>query len=257
MQNRVKEKLLNDEVVLGTFFHMGSTVAIESLGIAGLDYIIIDTEHAPFHEESALEYIRAAELKGITPFVRIKDISRSSILRMLDIGAKGLIIPCVETVEEVHKIVEYGKYAPVGNRGFIFSRVAEYGYSKDASSIESYMNLCNENTMLIPQCETVGCLNNIEEIVSIDGIDGIFVGPYDLSIGLKIPGQFDNPIFKEALTRILNACNKVNKPAFIFTASIDACKSYIKAGYKGIAYNVDVAVYIDVFRKISKEILDR
>lgn len=255
MNNKVRQKLMKDEVVLGTFFHMGSAEAIEALGIAQLDYVIIDTEHAPFDTESTAEYIRTAELKGLTPFVRIKDITRPSILKMLDIGAKGLIIPFVKSVEEAHKIVEYGKYAPIGNRGFVFPRVAEYGYSSIAANIEAYMDLCNRNTMLIPQCETVGCLNSIEEIVAIEGIDGIFVGPYDLSIALKIPGQFDNPVFKDALNRILNACNEVNKPAFIFSGSVDDCKSYIEAGFKGIVYNVDVTIFIDCFKKIKNKIL--
>lgn len=254
MNNVVKQKLSNSEAVLGTFFHMGSTTAMECLGISGLDYVIIDTEHGPFDVESAMEFIRAAELKGITPFARIKDITRSSILKMLDAGAKGLIIPCVETVEQVRSIVEYGKYAPVGKRGFIFSRVAEYGNSVDASSIDNYMRICNENTMLIPQCETLGCLESIEEIVLIDGVDGIFVGPYDLSIAMNIPGQFDDPDFKNALNRVLNACRNADKPLFIFTGSSEAAKSYIKEGYNGIAYNLDTAMYINAFKNAIKEI---
>ncbi len=100
------------------FFEIGSSIAVESLGIAGLDFLIIDTEHGPFDVESTMEYIRAAELKDLTPFVRVKDRTRSSILKMLDIGAKGLIIPFIKTVEDAEKIVEYGKYFPVGKRGF-------------------------------------------------------------------------------------------------------------------------------------------
>lgn len=254
MNNTVKQKLSNSEAVLGTFFQMGSTTAMECLGITGLDYTIIDTEHGPFDVESAMEFIRVAELKGITPFVRIKDITRPSILKMLDAGAKGLIIPCVETVEQVRSIVEYGKYSPVGKRGFIYTRVAEYGYSDDASSIDKYMKICNDNTMLIPQCETMGCLENIEEIVSIDGVDGIFVGPYDLSIAMGMPGQFDNPEFKNALSRVHAACRNSNKPIFIYTGSIDAAKSYFEEGYNGVAYNLDTAMYINAFKKAIEDI---
>lgn len=254
MNNAIKQKLSNNEAVLGTFFQMGSTTAMECLGITGLDYTIIDTEHGPFDVESAMDFIRVAELKGITPFVRIKDITRPSILKMLDAGAKGLIIPCVETVEQVRNIVEYGKYSPVGKRGFIYGRVAEYGNSEDSSSIDNYMKICNQNTMLIPQCETLGCLESIEEIVSMEGVDGIFVGPYDLSIAMGIPGQFDNPEFKKALDRVLNACKKSNKPIFIFTGSIEAARSYIKEGYNGIAYNLDTAMYISAFKKAIEHI---
>ncbi|MEL7606481.1 MAG: aldolase/citrate lyase family protein [Sedimentibacter saalensis] len=254
MNNMVKQKLSNNETVLGTFFQMGSTTAMECLGITGLDYTIIDTEHGPFDVESAMDYIRVAELKNITPFVRIKDITRSSILKMLDAGAKGLIIPCVETVEQVKNIVEYGKYSPVGKRGFIYGRVSEYGNSEDASSIDKYMKICNDNTMLIPQCETIGCLENIEEIVAMDGVDGIFVGPYDLSISMGVPGQFDNPEFKKALKRVLDACRNSSKPILIFTGSIEAAKSYFEEGYNGVAYNLDTAMYINAFRKAIEQI---
>ncbi|MPM19616.1 2-keto-3-deoxy-L-rhamnonate aldolase [bioreactor metagenome] len=254
MNNMVKQKLSNNETVLGTFFQMGSTTAMECLGITGLDYTIIDTEHGPFDVESAMDYIRVAELKNITPFVRIKDITRSSILKMLDAGAKGLIIPCVETVEQVKNIVEYGKYSPVGKRGFIYGRVSEYGNSEDASSIDKYMKICNDNTMLIPQCETIGCLENIEEIVTMDGVDGIFVGPYDLSIAMGVPGQFDNPEFIKALKRVLDACRNSSKPIFIFTGSIEAAKSYFEEGYNGVAYNLDTAMYINAFKKAIEQI---
>lgn len=254
MNNMVKQKLSNNETVLGTFFQMGSTTAMECLGITGLDYTIIDTEHGPFDVESAMDYIRVAELKNITPFVRIKDITRSSILKMLDAGAKGLIIPCVETVEQVKNIVEYGKYSPVGKRGFIYGRVSEYGNSEDASSIDKYMKICNDNTMLIPQCETIGCLENIEVIVAMDGVDGIFVGPYDLSIAMGVSGQFDNPEFKKALKRVLDTCRNSGKPIFIFTGSIEAAKSYFEEGYNGVAYNLDTAMYINAFKKAIEQI---
>lgn len=117
MKNELKARMLAGERTLGTFFETGSATAAECLGLAGLDYIIIDTEHGPFNPQTALEYIRAAKLYGTTPLARVSEISRQAILKLLDVGAMGLVIPDVRTVEETKKIVEYGKYMPLGRRG--------------------------------------------------------------------------------------------------------------------------------------------
>ena len=254
MKNKVKEKLNRGEPVLGTFFEIGSSTAVEGLGIAGLDFLVIDTEHGPFDVESTLEFIRAAELKDLTPFVRVKDQSRSSILKMLDIGAKGLIIPFIKTVADVKKIVEYGKYFPVGERGVYFARPVSYGYEETADDLNNYFKVCNSETMLIPQCETKGCLENIEEIAALDGIDGIFVGPYDLSVGMGKPVQFDGPEFTAAIDRILAACNDAGKPAFIYCGNAEAAKKYIDKGFKGVGIGTDISVYIDAYKSIIKDI---
>lgn len=254
MKNNVREKLALGQKVVGTFFEIGSMTAVECLALTGLDYFIIDCEHGPFDVERALEFVRTAELKNITPFVRVSDISRPAILKMLDIGAQGLIIPCVDNVEQVKKIVEYGKYPPVGRRGFFFTRVAEYGNSADAASIENYLQKCNDTVMLIPQCETVGCLENIEEITTIEGVDGIFVGPYDLTIAMDIPGQFSNPAFLQALDRVNKACKTAGIPLLIYTGNTAAASKYFEQGIDGVAYGTDLAVYIEGFRNILKEI---
>jgi len=101
MRNEIRQKLQDGEKVIGTFFEIGGATAVECLGLADLDFFIIDTEHGPFDVESSSDFIRAAELRKIAPFVRIKDATRSSVLKMLDIGAKALIIPCINSVEEV------------------------------------------------------------------------------------------------------------------------------------------------------------
>ncbi|MGB3366357.1 MAG: aldolase/citrate lyase family protein, partial [Acidaminobacteraceae bacterium] len=241
MRNNIINKLKEGNPVIGTFFEIGGNTAVECLGISGLDFLIIDSEHGPFDVESTMSYIRTAELKGIIPFVRVKNKNRDSILKMLDIGAKGIVIPCVETVEEVKKIVEYGKYAPLGSRGFFYGRVGEYGFSEDARSVDKYFKSCNENTMLIPQCETLGCLENIEEIVGIKGVDGIFIGPYDLSIAMGKSAQFKDPEFIAAIERILKACKDAGKFAFIFTGNTDLAKMYFDQGFDGVAINTDVS----------------
>lgn len=111
------------------------------------------------------------------------------MLRLLDVGAQGVVVPCVETVEEVRELVRYAKFAPLGNRGFCPTRDGGWGHAAHAVSISGYMETSNRETLLLPQCETVGCLEHIEEITAMDGVDGIFVGPFDLSIALGHPGE--------------------------------------------------------------------
>ena len=117
MKNLVKEKMLAGKKTLGTFFETGSTTVAECLGLGGLDYLIIDNEHGPYNPQSTLEFVRAAKLYGMTPFARVSEISREAVLRQLDVGVMGLVIPDVRRVDEVERIVEYGKYLPLGKRG--------------------------------------------------------------------------------------------------------------------------------------------
>ena len=254
MKNLLKEKMLKGENVIGTFFQLGGSTAVECLGISGLDFFIIDTEHGPFDVESSMDFIRTAELQSITPFARIKDVSRPSVLKMLDIGAKGIIVPCVETVEQVKNLVEWSKYYPLGKRGFFTARPAGYGFYDFAKNIDGYFKTCNEETLLIPQCETMSFLENIEEIVNINGVDGIFIGPYDLSIGMGKPAQFSDPEFLQAVSEVKKACKDAGKFSFIYTGSNNEAKRYFDEGFDGVAVNFDAAIFINAYKTIINEI---
>jgi 4-hydroxy-2-oxoheptanedioate aldolase len=258
MKNILKEKMERGVPVLGTFFELGSATAVECLGLAGLDFLIIDTEHGPFEVESTMDFVRAAILRGIDPMVRVKDHTRASILKMLDIGATGLIIPCVETVEQVKKIVEYGKFYPLGRRGVAMTRDGGFGFDEHASgNINEYFRIANNETLIIPQCETKGCLDNIEEIASIEGVDGIFIGPYDLSIALGKPAQFSDLEFTAAIDRILKACKDAGKFAFIYGNSVDASKKYFKDGFNGVAFEMDVISLIKAYKSLICQIIGK
>lgn len=132
--NSFLKKTQNGEHVVGTFFHSGSGLVMEAIGLSGMDYVIIDKEHSPIGVETTLDMIRAAECHGLTPFVRIKDVSRPSVLKLLDIGAKGLIVPAVESTDDVTRLIEYGKYPPVGNRGMAMGRGVACRRSKKGQS---------------------------------------------------------------------------------------------------------------------------
>ncbi|MCI6360185.1 MAG: aldolase/citrate lyase family protein [Clostridiales bacterium] len=256
MKNMVREKLLAGEPTLGTFFETGSATVAECLGLAGLDYIIIDTEHGPFNPQSALEFVRAAKLYGLTPFARVQEISRAAILKLLDVGVMGLVIPDVRTVAEVEKIVEYGKYLPLGKRGvantagsgFWFEDYAQHG-------LEHYFEVSNRETMLLPQCETVECLEHLEEIVGVPGIDGIYVGPFDLSTALGKPAQFDDPEIKDVIAHIQGVCRAAGKFSFIYAADEATARADFALGYDSVTMGMDATVLTNAFKGVRKTIL--
>ena len=250
MKNIVKEKLANNEKVIGTFLVTSSTYGVESLGNTGIDYVIIDTEHGPYNTETMADLIRAAENVNLTPFVRISDINHKEIQRTVDLGAQGLIVPLVRTMEQIQQLVNYAKFFPVGNRGFAPTRSNKFGHDENfAFGIEEFMRICNDNVMVIPQCETAECLEIIEDVVNVNGIDGIFIGPYDLSISLGIPLQFENITYKLALKRILAACNDKDKPSFIFSGDMDVAIELLNKGFDSVAYSLDSDILAQSYKK--------
>ena len=255
MKNLLREKMLRGEKTVGSFLFTNSASAVECLGLAGLDYVIIDGEHSAVDAHDVLEFSRTAKLYGLTPLARVTEINRSSILRFLDAGAMGLIIPNVNSFEEAQSIVEWGKYLPMGKRGVSASAGTDFWMTDFATQgIEHCFEVSNRETMLIPQCETVSCLENIEKIVGLDGIDGIFVGPYDLSTSMGIPGQFQLKEFRDALRHILKVCADAGKPTIMYTASREAAQDYFDLGFSSITYSSDATILIEACKSVLKDL---
>lgn len=254
MVNKLKEKINSGGKALGIFHSMGSVAAVECFGYSGLDFFIIDCEHGPADVESAMIAVIAAERHNITPLVRVREISRTAVLKMLDIGAMGLIVPFLNSLDDAKALVSYAKYAPIGQRGFAHARVSGFGLADYASDMQSQTETANRETLLIPQCETVGCLNDIESITALEGVDGIFVGPYDLSISLGAPGQFESELVKGSIKRVLDACKAQGKLSFIFAGNENAVKKYFDMGFDCVAYNMDVIIFANTMKQIVEKI---
>ena len=253
--NKLRDLYAAGTPAIGTFCNMGDMSTIECLGYTGMDYVIIDTEHGPFDTETAMNLIRAAESVGLVPVVRIADVTHKEIQRMADCGAQALIVPCLRTLEDFKKCVDLTKFAPVGNRGFIKGRGCGFGNVPWADvPLEEYMANSNERLMLIPQCETVEALEQIEEIVALEGIDGIFIGPFDLSITMGIPAQFKNPDFIAAVNRIYTACKNAGKPVYIYTNNVAESRAYIEQGFDGIANGLNSVILVQAYKDIVNEI---
>ena len=233
--NKLKEKSQGGGKACGAFVNIGSTAVVEVLARSGLDAVIIDTEHGPFDVELAEKLVMAAELHGITPLVRAKDASRASVLKLLDIGAMGLVIPFIKSVDEVRQIVAYGKYRPLGDRGYGLTRKNGFGLDPMvADGLEGYFNWSNENTLILPQCETVEALEQIEDIAALPGVGGIFVGPFDLSVSMGLTRQFGHPDFLAALARVLKACKDAGKLCFTLATDPREGREKLEQGFDGV-----------------------
>ena len=248
MDNLLKDMLEQNKKTVGTFFSMGSSEAVEALGIAGMDYVILDKEHGPYGVETVQQYIRAAERRNITPLVRVKDFTRPSILKVLDVGARGIIIPMIRSKKEVEKVVEFAKYYPQGRRGVAFTRSSSYG---DVKSLEDYFKEANEKTLVLPQCETRECVENIHDILNTEGGDGIFIGPYDLSQAFGKPGRVSDPEIQDIIDKVLAACKEHNKYSFIYAPDKETASDYFKRGFDSVAIGMDILLYIETFRDIA------
>lgn len=255
MKNALREKFKKREPALGTFFNMGDMSCMECLGYTGLDFVIVDTEHGPFNTETMMDLIRAAESVRLTPVVRIADVSHKEIQRAADCGAEGLIVPCLRTVEEYKKLVALAKYPPLGNRGFIKGRGCGFGNQEwAAGTLSEFMENSNEKLLVLPQCETAESLAHIEEIAALPGIDGIFIGPFDLSISMGIPGEFGHPDFKAAVAKIAAAFRREGKPVYIYANNAAETRAYMAAGMDGIAVSLNSIIFTDAYKKLVADI---
>ncbi|MDK2846464.1 MAG: 4-hydroxy-2-oxoheptanedioate aldolase [Synergistales bacterium] len=239
MTNRMKEKLGRREVVVGPFVGLNCPDLVEIMGITGFDFCVIDTEHGPMNPESIQHMIRTAELSGMTPVVRVTEAKPTDILRVLDVGAKAVHVPQVNDAETAEMVAKAARYHPRGMRGVAVPRALSYGLRPLGETLEE----ANRDTMVIVHCENAAGLEKLGEIACVEGVDMVFVGPYDLSQSLGVPGQIMHPDMKEAVGKALSIIDKAGKPAGIFVTSVDEAIQRIEEGFRYIAYSMDSLIF--------------
>jgi 2-dehydro-3-deoxyglucarate aldolase len=215
------------------------------LANAGFDWLVVDLEHTTISIEQAGELIRIIDLCGIAPLVRLTSNHPDQIKRVMDAGAHGIIVPMVNSVEEAIKAVSSTRYAPRGGRGVGLARAQRYG-----SGFKDYLQWQEDGPVVIVQIEHRDALNQLDDILTVSGVDGFIIGPYDLSCSMGIPGQFDDPEFKIAMDRILAAGQRVGISAGLHIVEPDQLRlsQAIKEGYRFIAYSVDMRM-LDVIAR--------
>jgi len=250
-KNHLKEALQDGKVVFGPFLKFTDPAAVEIMGFAGFDFVIIDTEHGPISIETAQNMIRAAESVNITPIIRVVNNDEAFILRALDIGAQGVEIPQINSKSDAVRAVKSVKYSPQGERG-----VCRYVRAANYSSMDKfkYFESANKETMIIAHIEGVGGINNLDEILSVSGIDVIFIGPYDLSQSLGITGEVNHPLVTEKMKKVILKCKENKVAVGTFADDVEIAKSWISLGVQYMSFSVDIGILYDISKTIVKEL---
>jgi len=225
--NVVKDTLKAGKTAIGTTASVKSPVDI--LADSGFDFILFDTQHSPVEIKELQYQLQAMKGKKAIPIIRVGANDQAQICYALDIGAKGIIVPMVNTKEEAVNMVRYCKYPPDGIRSNAGMR-GEWGEFKN---YREYMNAVNEQLLVIPMIETVESLNNIDDILSVPGVDVLLVGPSDLSINLDVTLDYLNPKYQKTLDKIVSTCENAGVvPGMYFIPGGQDPSGFVERGFK-------------------------
>lgn len=235
--NKLKSSLQKNELTIGSWLSIPSPIVAEIIAQAGFPWLVVDLEHSVIDLKSMQAMFIAMELNQCIPLARLSGKDPNQTKRVLDAGAYGIIAPMINTAEEAEMMVNAVKYPPFGKRGVGLARAQGYGMKFD-----DYKEHFNQHSIVICQIEHKEAVENIDDILSVKGIDGIIIGPYDLSGSYGIPGEFENPLILEAEQKVLDSAKRNGIPAGIHVVHPDTEEllSNIKKGFKFIAYGVDM-----------------
>ena len=233
---KLKDRFAHHDKTIGSWITLGNSSIAEIFSKAGLDWVVVDLEHSVIDISQAADLIRTIDLSGTAPLVRLTSNNSDQIKRVMDAGAHGIIVPMVNNENDAVKAVEYSKYPPYGKRGVGLSRAQNYGVS-----FNEYKQWAKENLVIIAQIEHIEGVKNLDKIISIKGIDGIIVGPYDLSGSLGFPGEFDREDVKKALTKVKEICLEKKFPMgyHVVEPDVELVNSKILEGYTFMAFSTD------------------
>jgi 2-keto-3-deoxy-L-rhamnonate aldolase RhmA len=237
IKNKLKNKLKNNQLTLGSWITLGESSIAEILTKVGFDWLVVDLEHSSISIKQAGELIRIIDLGGASPLVRLTSNNPDQIKRVMDAGAHGIVVPMVNTKEDAEHAVSATRYAPSGIRGVGLARAQGYG-----ATFQKYLEWQKDGPIVIVQIEHIDALKNLETILSVNGVDGFIIGPYDLSCSMGIPGEFTHPNFIRTVDSIFSIGQRLNCPAglHIVEPNHTHLKESISKGYKFIAYSVDI-----------------
>ncbi len=234
-ENPLRQKLRAGELVCGTMIKdVNNPLLVPLLADAGLEFAIVDTEHSAYTHLDLQNFALAAQTRNIALLVRPPGGDYLSIAKVLDCGAEGILVPRVETPEEVAGIIAAAKYPPVGNRGYSPSGVTT-GYKKDLTMAQKVQQI-NQETLVLLQIEKTAAVDQIEAILQPNEIDGVIVGPADLSLSMGMPGDYDNLKFVDAIIRVIVACSARNIPCGIHLPDIARLIAWKQQGMTILMY---------------------
>lgn len=243
-KSKVKSKLSKKDFTLGTWLTIPSTAIVDILGIVGFEWFVIDMEHSHFNNESILNLISQGHGNNLEVFVRVDENNPSTIKRVLDAGADGIIVPLVKTPEEAQNAVDATRYPPSGKRGVGLNRAQGYG-----AFFEEYKNW-HHNLKVIPQIEHIDAVKNLDKILKVKGVDGIIVGPYDLSASMGSPGEYSKNEVKKVLDEIEKTTLRSEKSLgfHVVEPEGEIINKLVSKGYNFLAFSLDFKILIEGYQ---------
>jgi 4-hydroxy-2-oxoheptanedioate aldolase len=236
-RNQFKHAIAKGQLQIGLWCSLASAIAVEVVSHSGFDWLLLDTEHSPNDVPSVINHLQAAQAGTASCIVRPAWNDMVLIKRYLDVGAQTLLLPFVQNPEEARRAVEWTRYPPKGVRGIATSvRASRYGRVKD------YLKNASDDICVLVQVETREALKQIEAIASVEGVDGVFIGPNDLSASFGHIGNWGHPEVQAALEDAVKRLKKVGKPGGILTPNEDEAKKFISWGYTFVAVGADLGL---------------
>lgn len=247
MVNSIRERTLNGDLLTGTFINLGNSLTVEMAGNSGFDWLLLDVEHGAGDHQALVYQLQAATATPAAPFVRIENNDPPRFKRVLDLGASGIMIPYVSSVEEAERAVSAMRYPPRGIRGVAkLNRGAGFGVD-----FENYFTHAHEQLTTVVQIETVEALNALEGIAAVDGVDVLFMGPIDLTVNMGIREQFTHPDFIAAKKNLVQAAKNAGKAAGILLLNPDQIPEAIDAGFTFVALGSDAGLVTNGMRQLA------
>ena len=253
-QDTLRQRLREGQFVLGTFLEIASPALVEILGLSGFDFVIIDREHGSIDLESAENLIRAARCSGISPIVRVAENHPVLVRQPLDMGATGVQVPQIGSRESAVRMVRSAMFAPEGERGLQpFARGASYR----AVDTATFMANANRDSVLAIHIEGESGAANLEAILEVERIDVIFIGPYDLSQSLGVPGQVGHPKVETRVREIATLARKAGKCVGMFCDNPASVAKWRSAGVTYAALSMDATIFLDACRSLIDQVKEQ
>jgi 4-hydroxy-2-oxoheptanedioate aldolase len=248
-----KQTIKNGEVAFGIWVVSSSPHIVEMVGYAGFDFVMIDTEHAGL-SPYGLEFencIRAAYAADITPLARPTWNDPGQIKKILNTGAKGIMPPHINTKEDAELLVRSAKFAPAGRRSCApVVRAAKHGFT----NWQEFWRKSNEEILVMPIIEEKEAIDNLEEIISVEGIDGVNFGPFDYSMSVGLDGKCEDPLIWKTLEKIVRICRPKGMTVGNLAWNMESAKKSIDLGAQYICYSTDVTIVRDTLRQLAETV---
>jgi 2-keto-3-deoxy-L-rhamnonate aldolase RhmA len=248
----LRQRLQQGEVLLGQMvLELFSPGIGPMLAASGMDFVIFDMEHGRCDINLLAEMVASCRGTGIFPIARVPDVAYAPLSRPLDIGARGVMVPRVETRQQAEEVVSALRYAPQGKRGVALGLAHDLYQAGGAD----FFARANEQTLVILLLETETAFNNLEEIVSVPGVDVAWVGHYDLTVSMGIPAQFEHPRFLAAMDALVAACRRHNVAPGFLPATQELARHWIGKGFRMISLGSDIGVFLSSMRNFRAQVV--